>query len=104
MRTASPELEALLSRSPEDYRDLLVDVIDRFYREVFVDLEDEAMGAIERDVAHRRQQLEEGTDPAAVVLEATNGFELGDDPEPAARRCCCRATGAARGWCVGRLG
>jgi DNA-binding transcriptional ArsR family regulator len=75
-----PELEALLARSPEEYRDLLVDVIDRFHREVFVDLEAEAMGAIERDVAHRSAQLEEGAEAADIVLEATNGFELGDDP------------------------
>jgi DNA-binding transcriptional ArsR family regulator len=75
-----PELEALLARTPEEYRDLLVDVIDRFHREVFVDLEDEAMGAIERDVTHRRSQLEDGAAAADVVLEATNGFELGDDP------------------------
>jgi DNA-binding transcriptional ArsR family regulator len=98
-----PELVALLSRSPEDYRDLLVDVIDRFHREVFVDLEDEAMGAIERDVAHRRQQLEEGTDPAAVVLEATNGFELGDDPS--LRRAVLLPSYWCRPWLVlGRLG
>jgi DNA-binding transcriptional ArsR family regulator len=75
-----PELEALVAHTPEEYRDLLVDVIDRFHREVFADLADEAMGAIERDVAHRRAQLEGGTDPAEVVLEATNGFEIVDDP------------------------
>jgi DNA-binding transcriptional ArsR family regulator len=75
-----PELEALLARSPAEYSDLLVDVIDRFHREVFVRLEDEAMGAIERDVAHRRAQLDGGADPPDVVLEATNGFELVDDP------------------------
>jgi DNA-binding transcriptional ArsR family regulator len=98
-----PELVALLARTPEEYRDLLVDVIDRFYREVFVDLEDEAMGAIERDVAHRRQQLEDGADPTEVVLEATNGFELGDDPS--LRRAVLLPSYWCRPWLVlGRLG
>lgn len=40
----------------------------------------EAMGAIERDVAHRREQLTAGGDLAEVVLDATNGYVLEDDP------------------------
>jgi DNA-binding transcriptional ArsR family regulator len=98
-----PELEALLARSPEEYRDLLVDVIDRFHREVFVDLEAEALGAIERDVAHRAAQLEEGAEAADIVLEATNGFELGDDPT--LRRVVLLPSFWCRPWLVvGRLG
>jgi DNA-binding transcriptional ArsR family regulator len=98
-----PELEALLSRSPEEYRDLLVSVIDRFQREVFDELADEAMGAIERDVSHRRAQLDEGTAAAEVVLEATNGFELTDDPS--LRRIVLLPSYWCRPWLVlGRLG
>jgi DNA-binding transcriptional ArsR family regulator len=98
-----PELEALLARSPAEYSDLLVDVLDRFHREVFVRLEDEAMGAIERDVAHRRAQLDDGADPPDVVLEATNGFELVDDPT--LQRVVLLPSYWCRPWLVlGRLG
>jgi DNA-binding transcriptional ArsR family regulator len=101
--TAHPELEALLARSPADYRDLLVDVIDRFDREVFRHLADEAMGAVERDVDHRRQQLEDGAAAADVVLEATNGFELVEDPTLA--RVVLLPSYWCRPWLVlGRLG
>jgi DNA-binding transcriptional ArsR family regulator len=100
---AHPELAALLSRPPAEYRDLLVDVIERFDRQVFADLVDEAMGAIDRDVAHRRQQLEDGADAADVVLEATNGFELVDDPT--LRRIVLLPSYWCRPWLVlGRLG
>ncbi|GGI07678.1 ArsR/SmtB family transcription factor [Egicoccus halophilus] len=73
------ELEVLLRTSPADYRDRLVAAIDRFESEVFRDLQDEAMGAIERDVLHRRRQLDDEVPPAEVVLEATNGYELPED-------------------------
>lgn len=46
-------------------------------------LRDEAMGAIERDAAHRRARIAAGEQPATVVLEATNGFALDDDPSVA---------------------
>jgi DNA-binding transcriptional ArsR family regulator len=102
-RDCPPELEALLARSPEEYRDLLVSVIDRFHREVFAELADEAMGAIERDVAHRRAQLERGDPPEDVVLEATNGFEVVDDPT--LRRIVLLPSYWCRPWLVlGRLG
>jgi DNA-binding transcriptional ArsR family regulator len=101
--TAHPELVALLARTPADYRDLLLDVLDRFERQVFAPLADEAMGAIERDVAHRRQQLEAGADAAQVVLEATNGFELVDDP--GLHRVVLMPSFWCRPWLVlGRLG
>lgn len=73
------ELEVLLRNPPVDYRDRLVAAIDRFEAEVFTDLQDEAMGAIERDVVHRRRQLDDGVPAAKVVLEATNGYELTED-------------------------
>jgi DNA-binding transcriptional ArsR family regulator len=41
---------------------------------------DEAMGAIERDVTHRRAQLAGGDELAEVVLDATNGYVLEEDP------------------------
>jgi DNA-binding transcriptional ArsR family regulator len=98
-----PELEALLARSPAEYSDLLADVIARFHREVFVRLEDEALGAIERDVAHRRDQLDGGANPPDVVLEATNGFELVEDPT--LRRVVLLPSYWCRPWLVlGRLG
>jgi DNA-binding transcriptional ArsR family regulator len=102
-RDRPPELHALLARSPEEYRDLLVSVIERFHREVFVDLADEALGAIERDVAHRRAQLDEGAEAAEVVLEATNGFEIADDPT--LRRIVLLPSYWCRPWLVlGRVG
>ncbi|MFA9444133.1 ArsR/SmtB family transcription factor [Egicoccus sp. AB-alg6-2] len=73
------ELEVLLRTTPTEYRDRLVAAIERFEVEVFRDLQDEAMGAIERDVVHRRRQLDDGMPAAEVVLEATNGYELAED-------------------------
>ncbi|MBS3940397.1 MAG: winged helix-turn-helix transcriptional regulator [Actinobacteria bacterium] len=73
------ELEVLLRTPPAEYRDRLVAAIDRFETEVFTDLQDEAMGAIERDVVHRRRQLDDGVAAAKVVIEATNGYELTED-------------------------
>ncbi|MFA9432380.1 ArsR/SmtB family transcription factor [Egicoccus sp. AB-alg2] len=73
------ELEVLVRTSPAEYRDRLVTAIDRFEVEVFRDLQDEAMGAIERDVLHRHRQLDDGMPAAEVVLEATNGYELPED-------------------------
>lgn len=64
----------------EAYGRALHGVVERVATELWPGLAEESMGPIERDVAHRRALLEAGTDPAQVVLEATNGYELADDP------------------------
>lgn len=73
-------LRELLARSPTAFGAQVIEVIERFADELWGDLAAEAMGPIERDSAYRRQQLEAGVDPATVVLEATNGYELTDGP------------------------
>jgi DNA-binding transcriptional ArsR family regulator len=70
----------LMAMSPAAFGEQLVDVVERFDREVWRHNADEAMGPIRRDVAHRNQQLADGVDVGDVVLAATNGFELPDDP------------------------
>lgn len=74
-------VEALLSQPPEVFGTDAADVLERFEEAIWSDLEAEAMGPIHRDVAHRRKQLAGGVEPAAVVVEATNGYELTDDPQ-----------------------
>lgn len=70
----------LLAQDAQDFGRALLDVVGRVATELWPGLAEESMGPIERDVAHRRALLEAGTDPARVVLEATNGYELADDP------------------------
>ncbi len=70
----------LMTMTPGEYGQRLLDVVERFDQEVWRHNADEAMGPVARDVAHRNQQLADGADVGAVVLEATNGFELPDDP------------------------
>lgn len=70
----------LMAMSPQEYGARLLDVVARFDQEVWRHHADEAMGPIRRDVAHRNQQMTDGADAGAVVLAATNGFELPDDP------------------------
>ncbi len=69
----------LLMMTPGEYGERLLDVVARFDRDVWRHHSDEAMGPIRRDVAHRNQQIADGVDAGAVVLDATNGFELPDD-------------------------
>lgn len=48
-------------------------------RPLWEEVAGEAMGAIERDVAHRCTQLEQGAPVADIVVEATNGYALPTD-------------------------
>jgi DNA-binding transcriptional ArsR family regulator len=91
-------LRELLDRSPETFGAQVRETVDRFAAEVWPSLAAEAMGPIERDVEHRRAQLTATDDPAAVVLEATNGYEL--DPEPAGRRVVLLPSYWMRPWLV----
>jgi DNA-binding transcriptional ArsR family regulator len=70
----------LMTLAPKDYGERLLDVVARFEREVWRHHAEEAMGPIRRDVAHRNQQIADGVDAGEIVLAATNGFELPDDP------------------------
>jgi DNA-binding transcriptional ArsR family regulator len=91
-------LRELLDRSPDEFGALVSQTVERFATEVWPALAAEAMGPIERDAAHRRQQLETTDDPAAVVLDATNGYEL--EPEPAGRRVVLLPSYWLRPWLV----
>jgi DNA-binding transcriptional ArsR family regulator len=75
------KVRALLTHDPVDHGRTVADLVRRFRDSVWEDLEAEAMGPIQRDVTHRRAQLEAGVPLEQVVLEATNGYELDDDPE-----------------------
>jgi DNA-binding transcriptional ArsR family regulator len=70
----------LMTMSPEEYGERLLDIVERFDRQLWRHHAEEAMGPIRRDVAHRNQQLADGADVGDVVLAATNGFELPEDP------------------------
>jgi DNA-binding transcriptional ArsR family regulator len=72
-------LDALLATAPEEHGQQLADIVERFNEAVWKDLEDEAMGPIRRDVAHRNERLASGDDPISVVVEATNGYEPAED-------------------------
>lgn len=74
-----PELTALLESDPADHGKRLASIVERFEEEAWRDVEDEAMGPIRRDVAHRQDRLASGVDPMAVIVEATNGYEPPDD-------------------------
>lgn len=73
-----PRILQLLGVDPEQHGTELMRIITRF-RPVWAELEREAMGAIDRDVAHRRAQVDADEPIAAIVLEATNGYELTGD-------------------------
>ena len=88
----------LLHGDPEAYGRALHEVVERVATELWPRLLEESMGPIERDVAHRRALLDAGTDPAQVVLEATNGYELAD--EPAGRRVVLLPSYWLRPWLV----
>jgi DNA-binding transcriptional ArsR family regulator len=91
-------LRQLLDRSPEAFGAEVRETVERFATEVWPALAAEAMGPIEREVAHRQQQLATADDAVAVVLEATNGYEL--DPEPAGRRVVLLPSYWLRPWLV----
>jgi DNA-binding transcriptional ArsR family regulator len=91
-------LRELLDRSPDAFGAEVRETVERFAAEVWPALAAEAMGPIEREVAHRQEQLATADDATAVVLEATNGYEL--DPEPAGRRVVLLPSYWMRPWLV----
>jgi DNA-binding transcriptional ArsR family regulator len=72
-------LQELVDRDPVTFGAEVVTVIEGVETALWAEVAAEAMGPIERDVAHRQQQLAAGVDPTTVVLEATNGYELPED-------------------------
>lgn len=77
---ADDPLSAFVTWSAEEYGAAVLEVVEAFAEEVWPAFATEAMGPIARDATHRREQLDGGVEPATVVLEATNGFELSEDP------------------------
>jgi DNA-binding transcriptional ArsR family regulator len=73
-------LRELLDRSPQDVGAQVRTTVERFAAEVWPALAAEAMGPIDRNAEHLQQQLAAADDAAAIVLEATNGYELETDP------------------------
>lgn len=72
--------ERILDLGPVRAHQLVLDTIQRFAEEVWPSLEDEALGAIERDAAAKAQLLTE--EPTLSAIEsATNGYRLPMDPD-----------------------
>lgn len=77
-------VDEVLSTTPADFGQRVLSLL-RGVHEVAADtLLPEAMGPIRREVAARHAQLEAGVDVDTVLVEATNGYELGAD-NPAER-------------------
>ena len=74
------DVAAALASDPEELGRTVAAAVAGL-RPLWVQLAGEAMAAIERDVAYRRAQLAAGIDIGEIVLEATNGYELADDPK-----------------------
>ena len=72
-------IHTLLATDPHAYGREVAAVISEVRASVWPALAPEAMGAIERDVAHRRARIAAGDDLATLVLEATNGYVLDED-------------------------
>ncbi len=73
------EVSALLTTDPEEHgRRLLVAV--RAVQPLWDSVAQETMHAINRDVEYRQSQIDAGKTVAEIVLAATNGYELSDDP------------------------
>jgi DNA-binding transcriptional ArsR family regulator len=72
---------SLLTEDPTSVGEQVLKAVTQVHDILWDDLAEEAMGAIERDAAHRRRQLDEGVSLEQLILEATNGYEL-DREEP----------------------
>jgi DNA-binding transcriptional ArsR family regulator len=68
-------VRSLLQLDAEDHGRRVAEAV-REVRPVWEELAAEAMGAIERDVAHRIEQRDRGVPVADIVVEATNGYAL----------------------------
>lgn len=100
---ARPEdVESLLAIAPEDLGARLIAAIHAI-RPLWEELANEAMNPVLRDAEYRQQLLDDGVDVARVVLDATNGYELTNDP--AVHRIILQPSYWIRPWLiVGRSG
>jgi DNA-binding transcriptional ArsR family regulator len=78
--TAPDQVRAIASLDPEAHGREVASIVRAAREAVWEELRGEAMSAIDRDAAHRRDRLASGDEPATIVLEATNGYALEDDP------------------------
>jgi hypothetical protein len=78
--TAPDQVRAIAALEPEAHGREVASIVRAARDAVWGRLRGEAMSAIERDVAHRRERIAAGDDAGTVVLEATNGYVLEDDP------------------------
>lgn len=69
----------LLATPPDAFGHHLLEVLRPLHEAIADTLLAEAMGPIGREVEARHQQLASGTDVDQVLVEATNGYELGAD-------------------------
>jgi DNA-binding transcriptional ArsR family regulator len=74
------EVRRLLDTDPEAHGREVAAVVRATRDAVWDQVGPEAMAAIERDAAHRRERIAAGDDVGALVLEATNGYALEEDP------------------------
>lgn len=72
-------IHTLFATDPVTYGRETVAIIREVRATVWPQVAAEAMGAIQRDVDHRRARIAAGDDLATLVLEATNGYVLDDD-------------------------
>jgi DNA-binding transcriptional ArsR family regulator len=72
------DVDSLLAIEPDDLGTRLIAAITQI-RPLWEEVASEAMNPVLRDAQHRQQQLDDGVDVAAIVLEATNGYELTGD-------------------------
>jgi DNA-binding transcriptional ArsR family regulator len=79
-RGVPARVRALLELDATAYGRQVAEVVRATRDSVWSRLADEAMDAIERDVAHRRSRIDVGDAVGTLVLEATNGYELPEDP------------------------
>lgn len=76
----STRLRRLLDTDPDEHGAEVAAVVVAVRDAVWSRVGPEAMAAIRRDVDHRRERVAEGEDVAELVLEATNGYALEEDP------------------------
>lgn len=72
------QLRHLLDAEPVEFGRRVAQVLRRFHASLGGDMVAEAMGAMEREAEARREQHEAGTPLRRLVVEATNGYEIGD--------------------------
>ena len=73
------EVGTLLAIDPEEHGQRLLGAV-RAVQPLWDSVAQETMHAINRDVAYRQSQIDAGKTVAEIVLAATNGYELSDDP------------------------